>query len=339
MGTENTSAGSRPEHRGLPYWMDRTLKELEKVRAAPEADAVHDTRVAMRRCRSVAAVMEEVDPDATWREMRKLARKPFRQLGALRDTQVLEEWTKKLAAEGDAVRRRLLEEFEKQEAEQRDAALKAAGRFDEKAWRRCERALRRRARLVPVDSPTAECLALERLEETKQAHAQALRSDKPEPWHALRISVKRFRYTVESLLPGRYEEWAEGLKRLQDLLGEVHDLDVLRQAVERLASGEAEESRAAFEQRIDGERRERLDTYRQLTLGKASLWQHWRAGLPHGEHLDAAAWARLRATCRATDQDAARTSQISRLTMRLFDALGRADAGAVFERHELRRVM
>jgi len=64
--------------------MERALKELEKVRTSPEPDAVHDLRVALRRCRSVAAVMEEVDPDRSWREMRKLGRKLFGQLGDLR---------------------------------------------------------------------------------------------------------------------------------------------------------------------------------------------------------------------------------------------------------------
>jgi hypothetical protein len=63
MATAGTVAGSRAEHRGLTYWMERTLKELEKVRETPDADAVHDLRVAIRRCRSVAAVMQEVDPD------------------------------------------------------------------------------------------------------------------------------------------------------------------------------------------------------------------------------------------------------------------------------------
>ena len=99
-------AGSRAEHRGLTYWMERTLKELEKVRETPDADAVHNLRVAIRRCRSVAAVMQEVDPDPAWPEMKKLGRKLFRQLGELRDTQVLEEWTRRLSASFTSTGRR-----------------------------------------------------------------------------------------------------------------------------------------------------------------------------------------------------------------------------------------
>ena len=75
MATSSTVTGSRPEHRGLSYWMERALKELDHVCTSPDADAVHDLRVALRRCRSVAAVMEEVDPDRSWAEMRKLGKK------------------------------------------------------------------------------------------------------------------------------------------------------------------------------------------------------------------------------------------------------------------------
>ena len=81
-------SGARFEHRGLRFWMDRVQKELENFRKSPAPDTVHDLRVALRRCRSVAAALEEVDRDPAWREMRKVSRKLFHGLGALRDAQV-----------------------------------------------------------------------------------------------------------------------------------------------------------------------------------------------------------------------------------------------------------
>src|SRR3974390_1400837 len=138
MATGVPLPGSRGEHRGLSFGMERTIKELEKVRTSPDPEAVHDLRVAIRRCRSVAAVMEEVDPDAAWREMRKLGRKLFRQLGELRDTQVLEDWTRKLSGEADPVRQLLLADFGKKESELREAALHVAAKFDQKAWKKSE---------------------------------------------------------------------------------------------------------------------------------------------------------------------------------------------------------
>ncbi len=179
MATGNSVPGSKPEIRGLQYWMERVLKELESVRKAPEPDAVHDLRVAIRRCRSVGAVMAEVDPDPAWPEMRKLGKKLFRQLGELRDTQVLEDWTQQLGPEADPTRERLLAAFATQEKEYRAAALKAAEKFNEKSWKKLERKLQRRTRLVPADGLAAECLAVERLEAAKELHARALRAEKP----------------------------------------------------------------------------------------------------------------------------------------------------------------
>jgi len=338
MDTVKTEAGSRPEHRGLQYWMERVLKELDSVREAPEADAVHDLRVAIRRCRSVAAVMEEVDPDSAWQDMRKLGKKLFRQLGELRDTQVLEEWTKTLGPEADPIRERLLNAFTAEEKELQQAALKAVDKFDQKSWRKLERQLQKRSRLVPADKQAAECLTLERLEAAKELHMRALRAEKPEAWHELRIGVKRFRYAVENLLPTRYAEWGDNLKRVQDLLGEVHDLDVLATKIGDVA-GELTEARDAWAERIAAKRHERIEIYRELALGEGGLWQHWRRGLPEGNRLASATQARLRATARALEVNTARATLISRLAMRLFDALAKWQLELAFSSKDTRKIM
>ena len=97
-------AGSRPEYRSLSQTNNRVLEELGSLQSSPDSETVHDLRVAIRRCRSLAAVMEEIDPDSAWPEMRKVARKLFRGLGAVRDAQVMEEWIKKLGSENDPLR-------------------------------------------------------------------------------------------------------------------------------------------------------------------------------------------------------------------------------------------
>src|SRR6266478_437351 len=332
-------SGARPEHRGLSFWMDRVLKELENFRASSDPDVVHDLRVAIRRCRSVAAVMEEVDPDPAWPAMRKLARKLFRGLGALRDAQVMDEWVKRLAPETDPVRAHLQTAFESNEPSLRENALRVADKFDQKSWRRLERTLRQHSRLVPVGSLAAECLALERFETARELHAKALRTEKSKPWHALRIGLKRLRYTVEGLLPEHYAHWSDNLKRLQDLLGDVHDLDVLLATIKRSDSVETEDSRKTWEETIERQRHERIETYRQLTLGKTSLWNEWRCGLPTNGRVEAAAMARLRATARATDPHSRRTSLISRIAVALFDALRRVDAAPAFADAGFRRIL
>ena len=332
-------AGAHVEHRDLSFWMDQVLNELESVRSSASIDAVHDLRVAIRRCRSVAAAMEEIDPDPAWQEMRKSARRLFRALGALRDAQVMDEWVKKLGPETDPVRAHLQASFESKEPQLREEALRAVAKFDQRAWKHLARALRQRSRLVPAGGLAAECLALERFESAKELHAKALRTEKPKPWHALRIGLKRFRYTVESLLPEQHAIWSDNLKRVQDLLGEVHDLDVLSEMVKKSEFVETEDSLNAWAEIIGRERQQCIRTYRQLTLGKTSLWNTWRAGLPTNGRVEAAAEARLRATARAVDPHASRTSQVSRIAVALYEALKHADAAAAFREPPLRRIL
>jgi CHAD domain-containing protein len=339
MATITTLPEAPAEHRGLTHWMERVLKELENVQKEPEADAVHDLRVAIRRCRSVGAVMQEVDPDSAWREMRRIPRKLFRRLGELRDAQVMNDWVKKLAAGDDSVRARLHAAFAKNEPELRRRALRAAEKFDDKAWERLERKLQKRARLVPPGGLAAECLAVERFEEAKELHAKAQRTENSQSWHELRIGLKRLRYTVENLLPEQYALWSDNLKRLQDLLGEVHDLDVLAATVKQTASPETVDARNNWEETIRRERCQRIDTYRQLTMGKTSIWNDWRLGLPQGRRLGLAAMARLRVTARATDAHPRRTAQVSRIAVASFDALRRVHAAPTFGERSMRRVL
>jgi CHAD domain-containing protein len=321
------------ELRELSDSMDKVREELEKVRSKPDVDNVHDLRVAIRRCRSVAAVFEEIDPDESWREMRRKARKLFRALGALRDGHVLADWVKRLAPENDELRKHLHKALEVDEPGSVKEVEKAAGKFDDKAWKRLRQRLRRRVRYIPVGGLAAECLARERFEEIKQRHLVALRTEKAKPWHSLRIVLKKFRYTVETLLPEHHAAWSTDLKRLQDLLGDIHDLDVLAARVKDETESD-EALRTAWKEKIQRERDSRVQTYRQLTLGKTSIWNKWSHGMPHGERLEAASFARLQATARATQS---KPRKVARISLRIFELLRRSKAAPVFGEPNMRR--
>ena len=76
--------------------MVRVLEECEHVAADFSADPVHDLRVALRRCRSMADGMMAMDPDRDWKAMKKAGKRLFQRLGALRDVQIMMEWIEKL---------------------------------------------------------------------------------------------------------------------------------------------------------------------------------------------------------------------------------------------------
>ena len=74
---------------GLRYWMSRVLEECDRVAADFSPDPVHDLRVALRRCRSLADGLHALDPDPNWKAMRKAGKRLFQRLGALRDIQIM----------------------------------------------------------------------------------------------------------------------------------------------------------------------------------------------------------------------------------------------------------
>jgi CHAD domain-containing protein len=338
MATVSSLAGAHPPkdaHRGLSYSMHRVLKELENLRessrgSAENEDAVHDLRVSLRRCRSIASVMEAVDPEPAWREMRQAGKKLFQGLGALRDAHVLSDWVKKLTPVDDPLAAAMLKDLSDQESPLQDNALRAGRKFDQKNWRRLEQTLRHRGRLVPAASAIAENLALQSFENVKAHHTRALRTESATPWHELRKAVKEFRYVIENFLPEHHSRWREDLKRIQDLLGDIHDLDVLSGCVEATTISDSEGSRSVWHERLSRERASRVMEYRGWMTGAASLWSAWRHALPHGERLRAVAVARLKVVARAADPHPRRTTREARLAKGLYSALRRAKGGKVF---------
>src|SRR5215813_6852103 len=87
---------------GFAHWMARVPEECQRAGVDLAADPVHDLRVALRRCRSMADGLMAVDPDPDWRAMKKAGRALFRSLGELRDVQVMMEWVQKLGPAEDS---------------------------------------------------------------------------------------------------------------------------------------------------------------------------------------------------------------------------------------------
>jgi len=326
------------EHRDLAYWMSRTLKELAELRADPSIDAVHDFRVALRRCRSVSAAVAEIDPHPDWSEMRGCARKVFRSMGELRDAQIAEAWLDTLVPEPDPGKLLVRDRVKRTQGTALAKALHFAERFDTKRWAELARILCSRLRKIPIDGEAARCLALERLEEAHELHRRALRTESAAPWHELRIGVKRFRYTLELLVPSLHAKWIASLKRVQDLLGDVHDLDMLVDLAGESRDAERPGLETNLQRRADGIRQEKLRGYRQQALGSTSIWQTWLAGFPKHEWLVYSS-ARIKATRKAMDLKPARSLAVSRIARKLWAQLRLPVAGAIFEDADEKRVL
>ena len=258
--------------------MERVLELCPQVKDAWDAEAVHDLRVAIRRSRTMADALAEVNPSPGWRKLRKTSRELFHQLGLLRDIQVERDWVKKLGGARDPIRRQLLAHLAQREKQQRKAARTALAQFDRKEWKRWLRKLPDKARFFPLESVVYQRLALAQLNAAAELYHAAQRGRSRVAWHRLRIGLKRFRYTVENFLPQRSEVWIDDLKRLQDLLGDVHDFDVLRAEILRHRASLAPEGVKSWLARIEEQRASRLAEVRQRISYKGSIFLTWRAG-------------------------------------------------------------
>ena len=108
---------------------------------------------------------------------------------------------------------------------------------------------------------------------------------------------------------------------MQDLLGEVHDLDVLWATAVACHIFPDEASRKSWHAQIIEERTKRIDEYRQYTVGPDSLWNAWRAGLPQGKQIQALATQRMILWAKVLDPDFPHSARISRLAVELYDGL------------------
>src|ERR1700730_17060880 len=119
---------------GLAFWMERVIAGWDRASDAFAPGPVHDLRVALRRCCSIADGIRAIDPDPSWREMKKAGKRLFRKLGEWRDLHVMQDWVHRLDRPGDPVTGALLQLVTAPEALQRQEAQRALQEFDRKQW-------------------------------------------------------------------------------------------------------------------------------------------------------------------------------------------------------------
>jgi CHAD domain-containing protein/HD superfamily phosphodiesterase len=334
---------------GLRYWMLQVLEECDRVAADFSTDPVHDLRVSLRRCRSLADGLMALDSNPDWKAMKKAAKRLFQRLGDLRDVQVMMEWVDKLHGEvmaripppaistaeqtpapvatpdssyvSDPAAQTLLEILHSREKEQQREAKSALEEFDRKQWRQWAKTLPICAARIRPGSPLFKHLALERWTAARELHNRALRNRSQVAFHSLRIGIKRFRYIVENFLPAEHAAWKDGLKEIQDLLGEVHDLDVLWSTAASCQVFPDENSRKIWREIILAQRAKQISGYRTKMLGPDSRWQLWRDGLPKGKEISVLATRRMKMWASGLDPDFPHSERVAALALQLYDGL------------------
>lgn len=278
------SARARPST-GLAAWIEQVVVQHARVRRALRADPVHDLRVAIRRVRSLAQGLRAIDDDAgalRWRALSDAGRPLFAGLGQLRDAQVMREHALGLLADEPAGGT-VLASIDAVVRQRLSAARAAVDTFSPAAWRAAGRGAPQQAAALLAERPLFVHLGLRRFHEAYALHHDAMRSRASTALHACRIGVKKLRYTVENFLPEAHAQVGKLLKKMQDVLGELHDLDVL------LAFVGSEDTRLHSTERgrigtlVRAARDQRLAAYRALCAadahGAPAAWTRVRAAL------------------------------------------------------------
>ena len=220
---------------------------LAKVLRGFDEDDIHDLRVASRRLREGLALFSPYLPGKKAGRVRKRLKSITGMLGELRNT---DEARLFFSALGENERTqsgrevgRLLEALESDRLRALGALQKELGSLRPGALRRELATVRDSRNLFAANgadpfkaiAPFAADALAERAGPLVELLPRASREEDVVGQHRLRIAVKKMRYRLEILSPllsvDGYRELQGALKRYQDLLGRLHDLDVFADLV------------------------------------------------------------------------------------------------------------
>jgi CHAD domain-containing protein len=230
------------------------VEQFDGLRAAEDIEFVHRARVATRRLRAALRMFDECYPPEQLRQWRKAIRRTTAKLGEARDRDVQIEFLCGILSALNAKNcfpgvSRILVQLECDRERLQRKVVKAVDRLEAKGVLRQVRQVSKTLLPDPADSAenvqTPDAYAqtrryiVEQLDELL-AHQDSLANpDDCERHHAMRIAAKRLRYTLEIARPvyrGRLDEAIEATKRVQSLLGDVHDCDVWAEDLDAFAS-------------------------------------------------------------------------------------------------------
>ena len=217
---------------------------LDGVHTAEDIESIHQARVASRRLRAAMGMFCDCFDAKQLKKWRKQIRRVTTSLGDARDQDVQIEFLRGVL---DALEEkacypgivRFLVKLEQRRERLQPKVIKAADRLEASGVLEEMRTVTKqilsdaKAQEVSVQSPfvfgqTGRHI-LHNLEAMLPYQDSLADPEDQERHHAMRIAAKRLRYTVEISKPvygGQLDGTLDAIKKVQTLLGEVHDCDV-----------------------------------------------------------------------------------------------------------------
>ncbi len=307
--------------RSLRKQVKQFIEHLAGVRLGEDIESVHRARVASRRLRAALGMFRPCWKRKEVKAWKTQIGQLAQNLGQARDLDVLIEFlaislagvSDRAVVPGIAC---LLNHVERQRQWLQPGLHKAIDRLEKsgvlKAMQACFRSILDDAGDAEV--VVGECARRQagkgvrkRLKKLLDESPGLAHPEQHERHHAMRIAAKRLRYTLElaktvyagTPAGGDLANTADAAKKLQTLLGEIHDCDVWVKAFEEFARKESAEIQVYFggPQRFERLRfgldylcQERKDRRRQVFAELVAFWQTLK---------DQGVWDRLAAVSRA----------------------------------------
>lgn len=243
---------------------DDLAKEIDGVIAGQDIEFIHRMRVASRRLRTRLELFDAFLPDNMAQVWRKQVKRITRALGDARDLDVqikfLEDFLKESPDNRDRFGiKRILLRFRQRRGRLQKKVVKPieqlrAGKVLEE-MEAVLRQIRIHARLRPGEFPSpffygaARQAVSARLEEMLSWEIYVKQPDKLQALHSMRIAAKHLRYAMETFDPsysGGLKDYIKPVKRVQELLGEIHDCDVWIEILPRFIDRERERALEFF---------------------------------------------------------------------------------------------
>jgi len=266
--------------------LGRLAFQMSATKKSPNADAVHDLRVGIRRFSQALTIFKPCFAGKETRKARRRLKRLMTEAGTVRNCDVvLKLLAKSHSSDASAVRAKL--QVERKEAER---ALVAAlqRRIERKSslkWRRAlESALAsadERFCRTPIEDTARRMLPGRAKEFLQLGNSAAQAKSSPEKLHQFRIACKKFRYSLELFAPlygASLKRWLEGIKHAQNLLGDINDCAIAAEIVSGLKG-----SRAIVGWLKKRERR-KAEEFRRWwpeAFGPREVHRSWMRGLSH----------------------------------------------------------
>jgi CHAD domain-containing protein len=220
----------------------RAMFALEKkVRSGKDAEALHDMRVASRRVREAMEIFQSYYEPEAFKEHYRGVRRVTRTLGAARNLDVcigfFSRLRKRVEEEEKEALLYLLDRKKKERKRIQKRMIQKLDRLDLRGLRRALRAFFPEIRTDGAGDggdqdmlTRARAIVEDRLDRVFGYRDAIEQESDVDALHQMRIATKKLRYAIETLYvvfeEERLDEVYNGVRGMQELLGDIHDLDV-----------------------------------------------------------------------------------------------------------------